>query len=275
MPAISLVDTHCHLNFDRFDDDRLQVLQRAVAAGVHRVIMPAIDLKSSREILTLTDDFRGLYAAVGIHPNSTDKLEHCTLQQLEDFAHHEPVIAIGEIGLDYYWDKNPRALQRRSFEAQLQLAAQLELPVIIHNRDASDDVLAVLENWAPTLPDSLRRRPGVLHSFSGSTAHAERALSLGFYLGFTGPITFKKADELRAIAGQVPLDRLLVETDAPFLTPHPYRGKRNEPAYVCYVNQMLAQLHGLTCEDMARRTTANAERLFDLPAATADGIDKG
>lgn len=274
MSAVSLVDTHCHLNFDRFDDDRVQVLQRAAAANVHRVLVPAIDLKSCREVLNLVGSNRGLCSAVGLHPNSLDMVERSALQQLEEYASHDHVVAIGEIGLDYYWDKNPRARQRRSFEAQLQLASKLELPVIVHNRDAGDDVMAVLEAWIPTLPNSLRLRPGVLHSFSGSVAHAERALSLGFFLGFTGPITFKNADDLRVSARQVPPDRLLIETDAPFLTPHPYRGKRNEPAYVSYINQRLAQLHGFSCEDMARQTTANAERLFALPPATLDGNDK-
>ena len=273
MSSPALIDTHCHLNFHRFDDDRANVLERAAAAGVHRLIVPAIDLKSCNEALALCEEHHEIYAAAGIHPNSADPVDQSTLRQLENFASHDKVVAAGEIGLDYYWDKQPKATQRRTFEAQLDLAARLELPVIVHNRDANDDVLAVLEAWAPTLPDSLSGRPGVLHSFSGAMAHAERALELGFYLGFTGPLTFKKADGLRAIAARAPLDRLLIETDAPFLTPHPHRGKRNEPAFVKYVNQALAQLHGLTAEEMARGTTANAERLFALPPAARFASD--
>ena len=273
MSSPALIDTHCHLNFHRFDDDRASVLERAAAAGVHQLIIPAIDLNSCREALALCEEHHEIYAAVGVHPNSEDTVERSTLEQLENFASNDKVVAIGEIGLDYYWDKQPKLTQRRSFEAQLELAAQLELPVIVHNREASDDALAVLEAWAPTLPDSLKGRPGVLHSFSGEAAHAERALALGFYLGFTGPLTFKTADDLRAIATRAPLDRLLIETDAPFLTPRPYRGKRNEPAYVKYVNQALAQLHGLTAEEMARQTAANAERLFALPPAARFASD--
>lgn len=275
MSSFALVDTHCHLDFHRFDDDRAEVLERAAADRVNRLIIPAIDLKSCRDILALCGKYGGLYAAVGIHPNSTDAVQRATLRQLETYASHDSAVAIGEIGLDYYWDKNPKAVQRRSFEAQLELAARLELPVIVHNREAGDDVMEVLEGWAPTLPKSMNGRLGVLHSFSGTEAHAERALALGFYLGFTGPITFKRADELRAIAGCVPLDRLLIETDAPFLTPHPYRGKRNEPAYVKYVNQTLARLHGIAVEEMARQTTDNAERLFALPADTRYTSDMG
>ncbi len=275
MSPFTLVDTHCHLNFHRFDDDRANVLERAAAAGVQRIIVPAIDLKSCREALALCGDYRDLYAAVGIHPNSADDLQRSTLRQLETYASRDSTVAIGEIGLDYYWDKNPRVIQRRMFEAQLELAAEMELPVIVHNREASDDVIDVLEGWASTLPGSIRERPGVLHSFSGTAAHAERALALGFYLGFTGPITFKRADDLRAIARRVPLDRLLIETDAPFLTPHPFRGKRNEPAYVKYVNQTLARLHGLSVEAMARQTTHNAERLFALTPTARLGSDAG
>src|SRR5690606_33387864 len=145
------------------------------------------------------------------------------------------VIAIGEIGLDYYRDRSPKEIQRQAFEAQLALASRLELPVIIHNRDASEDVIAILEAWTRELPDSLRDRPGVLHSFSAPQAIAERALAAGFYLGFTGPITFKNADDLRRVAAMTPLDRILIETDGPFLTPTPHRGQRNEPAYVRFI----------------------------------------
>ncbi len=266
MSAISLIDTHCHLNFRAYDDDRAAVLQRAAAAGVHRMIVPAVDLESCRQALDLAKSHRGIFAAVGIHPNSADNFNAAAAARLREWTARRKTVAIGEIGLDYYWNKSPKHIQRQAFEQQLELAGELELPVIIHNRDANEDVLAVLEAWAPSLPDSLRNRPGALHSFSAPSKIAERALSLGFYLGFTGPITFKKADDLRATAKTLPRERLLIETDSPFLTPHPWRGKRNEPARVRYVNQKLAELQGIPAAEMAKHTTANAERLFALPA---------
>ncbi|MBI5666557.1 MAG: TatD family hydrolase [Chloroflexi bacterium] len=260
-----MIDTHCHLNFDSYDDDRDAVIARAAAAGVDRIILPAVDITTSREVLALCDRYPGLYAAVGIHPNDTADFTESTLDEIATLVHHPRVVAIGEIGLDYYWNKSPKAQQFAAFEAQLALAARVGLPVIIHNRDASDDVIRILETWASTLPEPLKTRPGVLHSFSGSMAIAERALAAGFYLGFTGPITYKKADETRAIAARVPPDRLLVETDGPFLTPTPYRGKRNEPAYILYIVDRLAALHLMKAEEMARITTENAERLFNFP----------
>ncbi|MEL7236877.1 MAG: TatD family hydrolase, partial [Chloroflexota bacterium] len=187
------------------------------------------------------------------------------LDEIRGLAAAEKVVSIGEIGLDYYWDKSPKEKQAAAFRAQLELAAELELPVIIHNREASEDVIPILEEWAKTLPDSLRERPGVLHSFSAPQKTAERAIAAGFYLGFTGPITFKKAEDLRHIAAQVPVGRILVETDGPFLTPHPHRGKRNEPGYIPLMVDRLAALHQMSVEDMGRITTENAVRLFNLP----------
>ncbi len=266
MPKSSvMVDTHCHLNFDSYDDDRLPVIQRAAAAGVTRIIIPAVDVATTQEALTLATEHVGIFAAAGVHPNSTADFDDAVLAEIRALAQMPKVIAIGEIGLDYYWDKSPKVQQMAAFEAQLALAASLQLPVIIHNRDASDDVLPVLEAWAQTLPDVLRERPGVLHSVSAPPHMAERALAAGFYLGFTGPITFGKADETRTIARNTPLDRILVETDAPFLTPHPYRGKRNEPAYIPYIVERLASLKNLSTEEMAAITTDNAVRLFRLP----------
>lgn len=266
MSGLSLIDTHCHLNFDHYRSDFDEVMGRAAANGVERVIVPATDLKSCGPIIQLAESWPGIYAAVGIHPNSADDFDGA---RLRTWAAHERVIAIGEIGLDYYWDKRPRSIQRRVFEQQLDLAGELELPVIIHNREAGEDVLAALTAWLPSLPIGLRGRPGVLHSFSDSPVIAERALSLGFYLGFTGPITFKKAKDLRALVKTLPRDRLLIETDGPFLTPHPRRGRRNEPAYARYVNQKLAELHGLSEAEMGRQTTANAEGLFGLSSRIA------
>lgn len=259
-----LIDTHCHLNFHRYDDDRAAVIQRAADAGVTRVIIPGINIETSREAIALTQQYDGVYAAVGVHPNDTADFHASQLDTLRELAAAEKVVAIGEIGLDYHWDKSPKDVQARAFRVQLALAAELELPVIIHNREASADVLPILEDWAQTLPDTLKERPGVLHSFSAPLEFAERALAAGFYLGFTGPVTFKNADDLRRVAARVPLDRLLVETDGPFLTPAPHRGKRNEPTYVPHIAERLAKLHQISIAEIEAATTANAEHLFRL-----------
>lgn len=260
-----LVDTHCHINFDAYDEDRSAVIQRAAEAGVGRIIVPATDLTTSQEAIDLASQYSGVFAAVGIHPNSTAHFTDDNLDTIQTLAARNKVVAVGEIGLDYYWDKSPQSMQHQAFEAQLDLAAKLELPVIIHNRDASDDVMAILENWAATLPESLKDRPGVLHSFSAPAIIAERALKIGFYLGFTGPITYKNAENLRRIATNVPQDRLLVETDGPFLTPVPHRGRRNEPAFIPHIIDRLASLRLTSADIIGQATTHNAARLFCLP----------
>ncbi len=260
-----LIDTHCHLNFDRYDEDRNELMTRAADAGVTRVINPGVDMDSSRAALALGQQYDGIYVAVGVHPNSTANWTYDLLPELEQMAtENNKVVSIGEIGLDYYWDKSPKDMQAKAFRAQLDLAARLELPVIIHNRDAGSDIMDILENWVKTLPTSLKERPGVMHSFLDMEATAKRALAAGFYLGFTGPVTFKNGENVRHIAAQVPLNRILVETDGPFLTPHPYRGKRNEPAYIPHIVERLATIHGLSNDEMGRHTTENANRLFNL-----------
>ncbi|MCA9896749.1 MAG: TatD family hydrolase [Ardenticatenaceae bacterium] len=253
-----LIDTHCHLDFERFDEDRDAVVQRAIAAGVRQIIVPALDLGNCRTVLALTEKYAGVFAAVGVHPNSSAGWQDSWIGVLRDLAQHPKVVAIGEIGLDYYWDKSPKEVQQRALGLQLELAAELNLPVIIHNRESDADVVQMLAE-APLVG---RENPGVLHSFAAGWDTAVSALNLGYYLGFTGPVTFKKADELREIARKVPDDRILVETDAPFLTPHPYRGKRNEPAYVAFVAERLAEVRGVSTAVFAQQTTANAQRLF-------------
>jgi TatD DNase family protein len=255
-----LVDTHCHLDFDRFEGDRDEVVARAAAAGVSRIVVPALDLDNAPAVLALAERYEAVYAAVGVHPNSAAGWRDAWVETLRDLAAHEKVVAIGEIGLDYYWDRTPHDTQHQAFARQLELAAELALPVIVHNREASEDVLRLLL----ASPLTGRGAPGVLHSFSAPPQIAAEALAAGYYLGFTGPLTFKKSEELRAIAATAPLDRLLVETDAPFLAPHPHRGQRNEPAYVALVAAQLAALHDREPAAMAAQTTTNASRLFGL-----------
>lgn len=262
---MSLFDTHVHLNFEAYTPDFNEVLARAQVAGVTRMLIPATDMNTLAEVVALANEHSGIYAAVGVHPTSTaDFSAERDIPRIRDLAlKHAPVVrAIGEIGLDYYWDKSPREAQIPALEAHLALAAELELPVIIHNREASDDVMSILESWASALPASLRGRAGVLHSFSAPREIAERAIAAGFYLGFTGPITYKNSDSLRTIASAMPRERIIIETDGPFLSPVPHRGKRNEPAYVRLVAERLAALWSLSLEEVSLLTTANACRLF-------------
>lgn len=264
--SLILVDTHCHLDFHLYDEDREVVLQRARETGVKRIVIPALDVASAHAAIALAERYEDLYVAVGIHPNEIGPHAgppHTTLTEIRALAVHPKVVAIGEIGLDYHWDKTPPAVQHLWLERQLDLAAELGLPVILHNREATADMLAVLAAWCGRgLPSVLEGRAGVLHSFSATWADAEVALGLGFYIGITGPITFKKADELREVAAKAPADRLLTETDGPFLAPHPHRGERNEPAYVRFIAAKLAEVRSVPLEEIATQTTHNATTLF-------------
>ncbi|MCB8951657.1 MAG: TatD family hydrolase [Ardenticatenales bacterium] len=253
-----LIDTHCHLDFDRFHDDLPAVIARAAAVGVRRIIVPALHPDNWQAVLHLAENYESVYAALGVHPNSCADWDDRWLATLRLLARHEKCVAIGEIGLDYYWDLAPKTVQHRAFAAQLALAAELHLPAIVHNRESDPDLLRLLMDS----PLAGRAEAGVLHSFAATWELAQQALAAGFYLGFTGPVTFKKADALRAVAVRVPEERILVETDAPFLTPHPYRGQRNEPAYVLYIAARLAAERGVSETAFAAQTTANAIRLF-------------
>lgn len=262
-----LVDTHLHLDFHQFDDDRSAVVERAVEAGVTRMITIGTDLESSRAAVALAERYTEVYAAVGVHPNdSADWDPDETPAALRALADHPKVVAIGEIGLDYYWERVSHEQQARVFQAQLDLAATLGLPVIIHDRDAHADIMATLRAWVSERGSGVAR--GVLHFFSGDREMAEEALALGFYLGVDGPITFKKAGEMQSLVKSLPLERLLVETDAPFLAPHPYRGKRNEPAYVVEVARKIAELQERPLSEVAAQTTRNAQALFGLEVET-------
>jgi len=265
--VIDLVDSHCHLDSPQFDADREAVIGRSAESGVTRVVNPGVDVPSSRAAVALAQQHESIYAAVGTHPHDAKTLDADALEELKRLARSPKVVAIGEIGLDYYRNLSPHDVQRRAFEMQLELAAELGLPVIVHDRDAHDDVLAVLSHWRAALHarrSTLHEHPGVLHSFSGDVAMAEQAVALGFFVGVSGPVTHKNADRLRQVVRAVPSERLLVETDAPYLTPQPRRGQRNEPAYVHMVAQAVADVRGLTLEQAAAQTTANACVLFEL-----------
>lgn len=255
-----LIDTHCHLDFESFQDDLDQVIDRARIAGVSRIIAPALGIENCPKVLEIAAKYDGVFAAVGVHPNSAASWRDEWLTKIRTYAKSEDVVAIGEIGLDYYRDYSPRERQLKTLEAQLELAKELDLPVILHNRDSDADLLSILK----TSGIEQRTNPGVFHSFSTEWKIATAALDLGFYLGFSGPVTFKKADELREVVSKVPSDRIIVETDAPFLAPQPYRGKRNEPAYVKLIAEKIASERDVDLEEFARQTTENAIRLFGV-----------
>jgi TatD DNase family protein len=269
-----LTDSHCHLDFDAFAEDRELVIQRASDAKVSRMLNPGIDLHSSQDAINLAQRYPSVYAAIGVHPNSATTWQDETLSHLKAMAitGAPRVVAVGEIGLDYYRDRAPKELQWDVFVQQLRLAGELNLPVVIHSRDASpndrraiQDVLEILTDWQYELSawnSSLKDRPGVLHSFSNELKFAQQAIELGFYIGITGPVTFRNASELQSLVAELPLERLLIETDAPFLTPHPYRGTRNEPAYVARVADKIAEIHEQPVDLIAAQTADNAERLF-------------
>jgi len=253
-----LVDSHCHLDARHFEADRETVVVRAAESGVTHIVNPGVDLPSSRSAVKLAQQHECIYAAVGFHPHEAKALDADALEELKRLAASPKVVAMGEIGLDYYRDLSPRDVQRRAFETQLELAAELDLPVIIHDRDAHQDVLTILRDWRK----SLDGRAGVMHSFSGDTMLAEQVLALGFSIGVSGPVTYSNAGRLRETVRAVPWERLLIETDAPYLTPHPHRGQRNEPAYVRWVAQAMADIRGQALEAVAARTSANARALF-------------
>jgi TatD DNase family protein len=260
-----LTDTHCHLDFNRFDEDRALVLARAWEAGVIRVLNPGIDLESSRAAVKLAESNEQVYAAVGLHPNSAMAWNENTLLELRALAEHPKIVAIGEIGLDYYRDRAPRELQKQVFLTQLDLAASLQLPVVIHNRQSTSDMLEILVEWQAKLVSeglSLAERPGVLHSYSDEIEPALKAIEHNFFIGFTGPVTFHNARDLQKVAAALPEQHILIETDAPFLTPHPFRGKRNEPARVLLIAEKIAELKKQPIDSIARLTTENAARLF-------------
>jgi|LSQX01.1.fsa_nt_gb TatD DNase family protein len=253
-----MVDSHAHLDFRDFNRDREEVIQRAADRGLKLIINIGFDLSSSEKSMMLADKYPLIYAAVGIHPHDSARAPSHYLRELEKMAHHPRVVAIGEIGLDFFRDRSPRPVQRDVFRQQLRLARKLNKPIIIHDRDAHDEVLKILKEEG--LPDS----GGVMHCFSGDILLAEKCLELGLYISIAGPVTYAKNNRLQKVAALVPLEKLLIETDAPFLTPVPFRGKRNEPANVILVAEKVAALRGMDTENLGRSCLENTKRLFSL-----------
>ncbi len=256
------VDTHCHLNEDAFTSDQNDAITRAVAAGVRQMLVVGITLESSRRAVELAHKHASLFAVVGIQPNYVQTAAPTDFEEIAVLAQQPKVVGIGETGLDRYWDYVPIEQQIEFFDRHIALSQKLNLPFVVHCRDAEADVVAVLRRHAAEGPLN-----GVMHSFCGDQATADECLKLGMSLSFAGMLTFKRNDDLRKVAATVPADRLLVETDAPYLAPAPHRGKRNEPAYVRHTCDFLADVRHVEKDELARMTSANARRVFRLPAS--------
>lgn len=250
-----LYDTHAHLNL--IPEQALgPILDRAERAGVNLINVIGIDIRSCRRAIELADKYSGVYAAVGIHPHDAKDFDHLVGAELEDLARHPKVVAIGEMGLDYFRDLSPRTVQQDTFRYQLELALKLGKPIIVHDRDAHDDVMKILSEFDAGQV--------LMHCFSGDEGLARLCIERDYHIAAAGPVTFANADQLRSALSVVPIDRLLLETDCPYLTPHPYRGKKNEPARLPLINQALAKVKNVSAEEMAMATTANALRFFSV-----------
>jgi TatD DNase family protein len=253
-----LVDSHAHLDFKQFAPDREQVLQRALDVGVKLIINIGFDLQSSLESIKLAEKYSFIYAVVGIHPHDAAHAPAHYLQELENLARHPKVVALGEMGLDFFRDRSPRATQKKIFREQLRLAQKMNLPVVIHDRDAHEEVVKIM------LEEGLPERAGVMHCFSGDLGLARQVLKMGLYISIAGPVTYPKNNRLSQVAAWVPKEKLLVETDSPFLTPAPLRGKRNEPCNVAFTVEKVAALRGVTPEEIGRICLDNTKKLFSI-----------
>ncbi|HET7657298.1 MAG TPA: TatD family hydrolase [Bacillales bacterium] len=253
-----LFDTHTHVNIDQFDEDRTEVIERARAAGVSKMIVVGFDNETIDGAMALAETYDFIYAAVGWHPVDAIDATEKDFQRLEQLASHPKVVALGEMGLDYHWDKSPKDVQIEVFKRQIELAKQVRLPIIIHNREATSDIIEVLKE------QNAAAVGGIMHCYSAGLEEARECLDMNFYISFGGPVTFKNAKLPKEVAKEIPLDRLLVETDCPFLSPHPYRGKRNEPERVKLIAEKIAELKEMDYEELAQITFDNARRLFGI-----------
>ena len=253
-----LIDSHAHLDDERFDGDREELINALRDNDVEMFLNPGADLKTSRAAVALAEKYSFIYAAVGCHPHDTKYMNDETMDIFRDLAKSKKVLAIGEIGLDYFYDNSDRETQRKWFREQIRLAKELDLPYIVHDRDAHEEVFKIMKE------EHYDGTRGILHCYSSSVELAREFIKLGFYISLGGPVTFKKSKTPKLVAKEIPLDRLLIETDSPYLTPEPLRGKRNEPAYVKYVAEEIAKIRNITTEEVAEKTGENFKRLFCL-----------
>lgn len=252
------IDTHVHLNADQYENDVDEVIARALEASVEKMVVIGFDRKTIVRAMELTEQYPFIYAVVGWHPVDAIDCTEEDLKWIESLAQHPKVVGIGEIGLDYYWDKSPKETQQELFRKQIRLAQKVDLPIVIHNRDATADVVRILKE------EEAEKTGGIMHCFGGSVETAKECIALNFMISLGGPVTFKNARTPKEVATEIALDHLLIETDAPYLAPHPYRGKRNEPALVTLVAEEIARLKGLSVEKVATATTANALKIFQI-----------
>ncbi|GLB61543.1 TatD family hydrolase [Cytobacillus sp. NCCP-133] len=251
-------DTHAHLNAEEYNEDLKEVIDRALSEGVSNIVVVGFDRPTIEKAMELTDKYDFIYASVGWHPVDAIDMTDEDLQWIEDLSQHPKVVALGEMGLDYYWDKSPKDVQKEVFRKQIQLAKKVKLPIVIHNRDATADIVEILKE------EGAGEVGGIMHCFSGSPETAKECVDMNFYISLGGPVTFKNAKKPKEVADVIPLDKLLIETDCPFLTPHPFRGKRNEPSYVKLVAEQIADIKEISVEEVARATAENAKKLFGI-----------
>lgn len=253
-----LFDTHAHLNAEQFDEDLEEVVARAKHDGVENMVIVGFDRPTIEKAMELIERYEFMYASVGWHPVDAIDMTDEDLAWIEELAAHPKVVAIGEMGLDYYWDKSPKEIQKEVFRKQIRLAKKVKLPIVIHNREATADIVEILKE------EGAEEVGGIMHCFSGSAETAKELVKLNFYISLGGPVTFKNAKKPKEVAAEIPLDKLLVETDCPYLAPHPFRGKRNEPAYVKLVAEQIAAIKELSLEEVAAATTKNAKKVFGI-----------
>ncbi|WNS75538.1 TatD family hydrolase [Bacillus sp. DTU_2020_1000418_1_SI_GHA_SEK_038] len=251
-------DTHAHLNAEQYNDDLREVIDRAVEEGVSRIVVVGFDRPTIEKAMELTEQYDFIYASVGWHPVDAIDMTDEDLQWIEELSSHPKVVALGEMGLDYYWDKSSKEIQKEVFRKQIQLAKKVKLPIIIHNRDATADIVAILKE------EGASEVGGIMHCFSGSSETAKECVEMNFYISLGGPVTFKNAKKPKEVAEVIPMEKLLIETDCPYLAPHPYRGKRNEPSYVKLVAEQIAEIKNVSVEEVARITTENAKKIFGI-----------
>ncbi len=252
------IDSHAHLDDDRFNEDRDSIIEAIRKNDIDIVVNIGADLSSSIRSIKLSEEYDFIYAVVGVHPHDAKTMDDNTINLIKTFAAKEKVVAIGEIGLDYYYDNSPRDIQKKRFIEQIELAKDLDMPIVVHTRDAAGDTMEIIKNAQDG------RLRGVMHCYSGSVEQAFEYIDLGFCISLGGPVTFKNSRVSKEVAKAIPLDKMMIETDSPYLTPEPYRGKRNNPMYVKYVAEKIAELREVSIEEIGRVTSENTKRLFNI-----------